>query len=231
MYFQASELVRHPYLQPYVDQYRPSYRPIAAISPEKSLSAARESRKNMGESQSSNSSCSDRDSLVSSEKNIVNRCNMETPSADEDVDYRMLSKREGPQVTDSLPVSTKEHEEQRNGSEMKQPKTIKNIMISLKEGKARENSSPMRSNHGKANSGSNQRMVIEASPRVNRPNLVNYSPKGNVETKTNADSNKRVQGTPPSLKHQVPTSSLFPFSFSSSPLTETGISWVYILID
>lgn len=210
MYFQATELVNHPYLQPYVDQYRPSYRPIAAISPEKSLSTARESRKNMGESQSSNSSCSDRDSLVSTEKNIMNRCNMETPSADEDVDYRMLSKREGPHVTDSLPVSTKEHEELRNVNETKHPKTIKNIMISLKEGKNRENS-PMRSNHVKANSGNNQRMVIEASPRVNRPNLVNNSPKGNAETKTNADSNKRVQGTTPSLKHQVPTSSLFCF--------------------
>lgn len=209
--------MKHPYLQPYVDQYRPSYRPIAAISPEKSLSAARESRKNMGESQSSNSSCSDRDSLVSSEKNIANRCNMETPSVDEDVDYRMVSKREGPgpQVMDSLPVNAKEHEEQRNANETKQPKTIKNIMIALKEGKNRENSSPMRSNHGKTNSGSNQRMVIEASPRVSRPNLVNHCPKGNVETKMNADTNKRVQGTP-SLKHQV-LKTFFPLSFSTSP--------------
>ncbi|XP_057782024.1 serine/threonine-protein kinase Nek5-like [Salvia miltiorrhiza] len=213
----ASELLRHPYLQPYVDQYRPSYKPIAAITPEKPPSTGRVSRKNMAESQSSSSSCSDRDSLVSSEKNIVNRGHkapeVEMASVDEDVDCCLLSKTEGPQVMDSLPVDTKEHdvgkplhEEQRNSNEMKQPKTIKNIMIALKEGKNRENSSPLRSHHAKPSSASNQRMIIEASPRIaKQPNLVNYGPKGSTETlaKMNADSNKRVQGTP-SLKHQLP---------------------------
>ena len=160
----------------------------------------------MAESQSSSSSCSDRDSLVSSEKNIVNRGHkapeVESASVDEDVT----------QVLDSSPVNAKEHvvddpllEEQRNSNETKQPKTIKNIMIALKEGKNRENSSPCRSHHSRPGSGNSQRMIIEASPRVTKqPNLVNYAPKGNAEApaKKNADSNKRVQGTP-SLKHQV----------------------------
>ncbi|KAL1544041.1 non-specific serine/threonine protein kinase [Salvia divinorum] len=214
----ASELLKHPYLQPYVDQYRPSYKPIAVITLEKPPPTGRVSRRNMVESQGSSSSCSDRDSLVSSEKSIVNRGHkapdMEMASVDEDVDCRPLSKtEEGPQLMDSLPVNTKEHdvgkplhEEQRNSNETKQPKTIKNIMIALKEGKNRENSSPLRSYHSKPSSGSNQRMVTEASPRVAKlPNVVNYGPKGNAEApdRTNADSNKRVQGTN-SLKHQLP---------------------------
>ncbi|KAG6415195.1 hypothetical protein SASPL_122600 [Salvia splendens] len=200
----ASELLKHPYLQPYVDQYRPSYKPIAAITPPPT---GRISRRNMAESQSSSSSCSDRDSLVSSETNIVNRGHkapeMESASVDDDVT----------QVMDSSPVNAKEHvvdepllEEQRNSNETKQPKTIKNIMIALKEGKNRENSSPHRSHHPRSGSGSSQRMIIEASPRVTKqPNLVNYAPKGNAEApaKKNADSIKRVQGTP-SLKHQLP---------------------------
>ncbi|KAG6436081.1 hypothetical protein SASPL_100963 [Salvia splendens] len=214
----ASELLKHPYLQPYVDQYRPSYKPIAAITLEKPPPTARVSRRNMAESQGSSSSCSDRDSLVSSEKNIVNRGHkspdMETALVDEDVKCRSLSKtEEGPQIMDSLSVNTKEHDvgkplhdEQRNSSETKQPKTIKNIMVSLKEGKSRENNSPLRSHHSKSSCGSNQRTVTEASPRVSKqPNLVNYGPKGNAEApeRTNTDSNKRVQGTP-SLKHQLP---------------------------
>lgn len=212
----ASELLKHPYIQPYVQQYRPSYSSVVTILPEKPPPTARESRKSMAESQSSNSSCSDRDSLVSSEKNIVNRGHMVAASVDEDVDCRPHSQREGPQIIDSLPANTKEqdvgkplHEEHRNSNEVKQPKTIKNIMTALKEGKNRENSSPMRSNPAKGSSASNQRIVIEASPRVTRPSLVNHGPKGNAEApatasaKTYADSSKRVQGTP-SLKHQLP---------------------------
>ncbi|KAL1558259.1 non-specific serine/threonine protein kinase [Salvia divinorum] len=201
----ASELLKHPYLQPYVDQYRPSYRPIAAITPEKPPPSGRISRRNMAEGQSSSSSCSEMDSLVSSES-IVNRGHkapdMETASVDDDVT----------QVMDSSPVNTKEHdvdkplhEEHRNNNETKQPKTIKNIMIALKEGKNRENSSPHRSHSSRSGSGSSQRMIIEASPRVmKQPNLVNYAPKGNAEApvKKNADSNKRIQGMP-SLKHQL----------------------------
>ncbi|KZV47757.1 serine/threonine-protein kinase Nek5 [Dorcoceras hygrometricum] len=59
----ASELLKHPYLQPYVTQYRPS------SNPEKPFATPSDSRKNVGESQSSNSSCSYRDSLISSESN------------------------------------------------------------------------------------------------------------------------------------------------------------------
>lgn len=166
---------------------------------------------------------------MSSERNIVNRGHKapdtETASVDDDF---------GPQVMNLLPANTKEHdvgkplhEEQRNNNELKQPKTIKNIMIALKEGKNRENSSPMRSNHAKASGASNQRIIVEASPRVTKPSLVNYGPKGNAEitaaasAKANADSSKRIQGTP-SLKHQV-LKSLFLFFLWTKPVYGLGL--------
>ncbi|KAK6138158.1 hypothetical protein DH2020_028094 [Rehmannia glutinosa] len=188
----ASELLKHPYLQSYIDQYRPSYNP----SPEKPLSTARESRKSMAESQSSNSSCSDRDSLMSNERNIVNRDHKSTGTDSASVDGDVKEHDVGKTL----------HEEQGYNNELKQPKTIKNIMIALKEGKNRENSSPMRSNHARASVANNQRVIVEASPRVTKPGPINYGLKGIAETpssKANSDSSKRIQGTP-SLKHQLP---------------------------
>ncbi|KAL0370218.1 UNVERIFIED_CONTAM: Serine/threonine-protein kinase Nek5 [Sesamum angustifolium] len=219
----ASELLKHPYLQPYIEQYRPSYNPSAASFPEKPLSANRDGRKNMAESQSSNSSCSDRDSLMSSERNgsgIIMNCDLkandtDSASADDDVVCGQLMMREALHETESLAVNTKErdagkplHEEQRSNNETKQPKTIKNIMMALKEGKNRENS-PMRSNHAKASGGSNQRIIVEASSRVVKPGPVSHGIKGSseapvaVSVKANSDSNKRAQGMH-SLKHQLP---------------------------
>ncbi|KAK6144180.1 hypothetical protein DH2020_021000 [Rehmannia glutinosa] len=162
----ASELLKHPYLQYYIDQYRPSYNP----SPEKPLSTARESRKSMAESQSSNSSCSDRDSLMSNERNIVNR------------DHKSTG-------TDSASVDgdVKEHD----------------VGKTLHE----EQGSPMRSNHARASVANNQRVIVEASPRVTKPGPINYGLKGIAETpssKANSDSSKRINGTP-SLKHQAKT--------------------------
>ncbi|KAL0437064.1 UNVERIFIED_CONTAM: Serine/threonine-protein kinase Nek5 [Sesamum radiatum] len=106
----ASELLKHPYLQPYIEQYRPSYNPSAATSPEKPLSTNRDGRKNMAESQSSNSSCSDRDSLMSSERNgsgIIMNCDLKTndtdsASADDDVVCGQLMMREALHETESL---------------------------------------------------------------------------------------------------------------------------------
>ncbi|KAI3461254.1 hypothetical protein Pfo_017917 [Paulownia fortunei] len=246
----ASELLKHPYLQPYIDQYRPSYSPAAATSPEKPLLTACNSRKNMAESQSSNSSCSDIDSLMSSERNIVNRDHKtndtDSTSVDDNVGCRQLLLREGLQETDLLPANTKEHdvgkplhEEHGNNNELKQPKTIKNIMIALKEGKSRENSSPMRSNHARASGASNQRIIVEASPRVTKPGPINYGLKGNAETpaatsaKANSDSTKRIQGTH-SLKHQLPVMETppktkarhegIPPSGPVKPIAEEGLS-------
>ncbi|XP_073055077.1 serine/threonine-protein kinase Nek5-like isoform X1 [Primulina eburnea] len=178
----ASELLKHPYLQPYVDQYRPSYNTAAAVLPKKPLCRSREGRKNMAESQSSNGSCSDRDSLTPSESNT--------------------------QETESLLLKTKESdgqkqlpEEQRNGNEPKQPRMIKTNVMALKEENIRENSSPIRSNHSKVSGASTRRTYVEASPRLSKPGNVHPGLKAIVEmppsssAKPDSDSSKRIQLT------------------------------------
>ncbi|KAE8678885.1 Serine/threonine-protein kinase Nek5 [Hibiscus syriacus] len=66
----ASELLKHPYLQPYVDLYCPSFSCSSTnCSPDKHISTGPDNRKTMAESQNSNSSCSDKDSLFSSDRN------------------------------------------------------------------------------------------------------------------------------------------------------------------
>uniref|UniRef100_A0A5B6ZTF4 non-specific serine/threonine protein kinase n=1 Tax=Davidia involucrata TaxID=16924 RepID=A0A5B6ZTF4_DAVIN len=149
----ASEILKHPYMQPYVDQFRPSFKLPAASSPEKSLSTARHTRKNMAESQSSSSSCSDKDSSILSEKNIPamafncdNKgtgtdlasiddevcCEQLLPSDEQHVTYMCTVKMDEQEVMKPL------HGEQRFNFEAKKPKTIKSIMMALKEGKIRE---------------------------------------------------------------------------------------------
>ncbi|CAI9785839.1 unnamed protein product [Fraxinus pennsylvanica] len=220
----ASDMLKHPYLQPYIDQYRPSYNPSAANSRQKPLSIGRDSRKNMGESQSSNSSCSDRDSLMSSERNVQeiifnsNNKAVNTDLAsidDDDMACQQLHPSKDQQKTDMIPENTKEHEvtktleERRSDTESKQPKAIKNIMMVLKEEKARESSSPMRGNRPKISGAGNQRLSTEASPKVTKPSAYNSGLKATAETppglsvKDNSDSTKRTKGTH-SLKHQLP---------------------------
>ncbi|KAE8716260.1 Serine/threonine-protein kinase Nek2 [Hibiscus syriacus] len=70
----ASELFKHPYLQPYVHKYRPSFSFLSKnCCLDKHVTSGRGNRKNMVESQNSNSSCSDKDSSVSSHKNTDTR--------------------------------------------------------------------------------------------------------------------------------------------------------------
>uniref|UniRef100_A0A5B6ZT79 non-specific serine/threonine protein kinase n=1 Tax=Davidia involucrata TaxID=16924 RepID=A0A5B6ZT79_DAVIN len=219
----ASEILKHPYLQPYVDQYRTSFNLPAASSPEKPLSTTRGTQKNMAESQSSNSSCSDKDSLISSEKNIpamVFHCenkgtDTDLASIDDEVgcEQLVLSDEHGTEICtvkmDEHEVMKPLHDEQRSNLEAQQPKMIKNIMRALKEGKNRENSSPMRGNHTKAGGALVQRTNTEALPRVPKPSPVTPAFKANAETppvapaKASSDSVKRIQGSHP-LKHQLP---------------------------
>ncbi|CAI9778312.1 unnamed protein product [Fraxinus pennsylvanica] len=216
----ASEILKHPYLQPYVDQFRPSYSPPA---PGKPLSGTRDTRKSITENQSSNSSCSDRDSLLSCEKNVqgvIVNCehkatDMDSASLNDDVNSGQLQIKKDQQKNYSSSATIKRHEvmkplheEQRCSVEPKQPRTIKNIMISLKEGKAREDSSPVRSNRKVSNLG-NQKSFVEASMKITKPGLVNPGFKANSEippaalVKANSDSTKRIRATH-SIKHQLP---------------------------
>lgn len=168
----------------------------------------------MAESQSSNSSCSDRDSLVSSEKimrPMVCSCDKKTS----DIDLASVDEEVGSQPRTENDEHTSDtctvrldvqqlkkpfKDEHRSNIEVKQPKTIKNIMTALKEGKVRENSSPMRNR--------NQRTKIDDLPRVAK--LASVTPSSKVianappsaPAKTSSDSMKQMQGVNP-LKHQV----------------------------
>lgn len=212
----ASEILKHSYLQPYVEQYRQS-----PISPRKALTPARDVRKNMAESQSSNSSCSDRDSLVSSEKIMrptVCSCDKKTSevdlaSVDEEVGSQPLAENDEHTSDtcavrlDVQQVKKPVKDEHRSNIEAKQPKTIKNIMTALKEGKVRENSSPMRNR--------SQRTKMDDLPRVAKLAAVTPSSKviatapPSAPAKTSSDSMKQMQVVNP-LKHQLPASDSTP---------------------
>lgn len=164
----------------------------------------------MAESQSSSSSCSDRESLMSSEKSIkVVACKCDHKAID--IDLASANEEIGCQTI----MDSDEHgtirpfkDEHTTNIELKQPKTIKNIMMALKEGKVRENSSPMRGNRIKAAGVCNQRTNAEAPSKIPRLVVITPAPKGIADTppsvpaKISPDSTKRIQGLHAS-KHQV----------------------------
>ncbi|XP_022862910.1 serine/threonine-protein kinase Nek5-like isoform X2 [Olea europaea var. sylvestris] len=215
----ASEILKHPYLQPYVDQFRPSNCPPALGKP---LFGTRDTGKSIAEGQSSNSSSSDRDNLLSCEKNmqgVVINCGHKAKDMDlaslDDVNCGQLQLKKDQQKNYTVSTTIKHHEvmkplqeEQRSSVEPKQPRTIKKIIIALKEGKVQENSSPMRSNQKVSNLG-NQKSFVEASMKITKPGLVNPGFKANAEippaalVKANSDSTKRIRATH-SMKHQLP---------------------------
>ncbi|GMH12682.1 hypothetical protein Nepgr_014523 [Nepenthes gracilis] len=215
----ASELLKHPYLQPYVNQYRPSITP----SPDKPVCTAHNARKNMDESQTSSGSCSDKDSSISTEKNIpVMTFGYESKAADTDMAYKdeignnkSLQSDEQHHTT-SIVIEIPAHElvkssnnEHKYIPEGKQPKVIKNILVAMKEVKSRENISPLRSSRTRVASAHVQRVNVEEPSKIPKPNIIPPSLKPNADfptiaaTKPSCDSIKRVHGAP-SLKHQLP---------------------------
>ncbi|KAK6926524.1 Protein kinase domain [Dillenia turbinata] len=212
----ASVILKHPYLQPYVDQCRPSFNQPTGCSPEKPLTTNRGTQKSMAESQNSNSSGSDRDSFVSGERNIQaavfssdnKGTDTDLASFDDEAGFDQPSDDHGPRTcmvkTDEHDLLKPSHDEQKANVEAKQPKTIKNIMMALKEGKTKENSSPMRASRAKAGNVSNQRISTEASPKVPKAGAVGDTPA--VPTpKSSSDSMKRIHGSySHPLKHQLP---------------------------
>ncbi|CAN6560145.1 unnamed protein product [Malus baccata var. baccata] len=214
----ASEILRHSYLQPYVDQYRPSFTTRTVFSPEKRVSVGHESRRNMAESQNSNGSSSDKDGLPSIEKNIPE---MDTHCDNEATETDLISLEDEDGFDQLLPteehdrnVCTSKVEEQlmkpphsESNVELRQPKTIRNIMLALREGKTMEHNSPMRSNRSKVCLP--QRTNVETVSRI--PKLSDVSPviKPSPDAPTVAcskatlDPEKRTQGSHP-LKHQLP---------------------------
>ncbi|KAL1205504.1 Serine/threonine-protein kinase Nek5 [Cardamine amara subsp. amara] len=218
----ASEILKHPYLQPYVEQYRPTIS-AASITPEKPLNS-REGRRSMAESQNSNSS-SEKDNFYVSEKSIryVVPSNgnkvAETNSGsidDEDILDHVQQPGENENVQ-SVVSATKpdghgilkpSHSDQRPEIiQPKHPKTIRNIMMVLKEEKARENGSPMRSNRARPLSVPTQKNNIETPSKIPKLGDIAHSSKTNVSTpippsKLASDSARTLGSIPP--KHHMP---------------------------
>ncbi|GAA0158068.1 non-receptor serine/threonine protein kinase [Lithospermum erythrorhizon] len=213
----ASELLKHPYLQPYVEQFFPSFTNPSGNSLKKPIATRRKSWKGIVESQSSNSTYSDRDSSGSNDRNIqgVSTCDNKATGTDTgDLDY--VTDDEHIQTGDVSNSNVVELDvllnpfsvEQQFNAEAKQPKTINNIMNALREGRVRESYSPMRSNRAKA-AGVSRSTIPQASSKVTKLGLISPGGKANVETPANvttkayAGSARRSPGIPP-LKHQFP---------------------------
>jgi len=195
IFSQASEVLKHPYLQPYVDQYRPSFAPLTAFSPEKPISSVTDTKRHMAESQNSTSSSSDKDSLLSNERNnetTAPKCDNKAT----EMDIALIDDDGSEQE-----VIKSSHNEQHSNVESKQPKTIRNIMMALKEGKGREATSPMRGSRLKAGGLSAQKVNTDISSKLPKPTFVAPSLKPNLESptvplvKASPDSSKRIYGS------------------------------------
>lgn len=218
-------------MQPYVDQYRPSFSPPTSFSPEKPINVNIRQKK-MAESQNSSGSSSDKDSLMSNDRNIATampKCDnkateMDIPSIDDDDDddadgSEHLPPSEEENGSSNGNTKTTEHEVMKpshneqcsNVESRQQPKTIRNIMMALKEGKVRDATSPMRGSRVKSGGVSTQKINPEtlSNSKLPKPTFIAPSLKANLESpnvalaKATPDSSKRIPGSH-HLKHQVP---------------------------
>lgn len=160
----ASDIIKSPYLQPYVNQYRPFADSILHPnrSLEKPVTSSRSSQRSMSGSQCSSISGtgSDMDSIQSSERNTSGLASSSNNTID----------AEGAETTDlQSHKDTAAHELERQDSsksihnnqhprhENKQPKIIKKILTTLREeSKFRESNSPVRASRVKLNSPNNR---------------------------------------------------------------------------
>ncbi|TYI18971.1 hypothetical protein ES332_A07G131100v1 [Gossypium tomentosum] len=213
----ATELLKHPYLQPYVDQYRPSFSsPSMNCSADEHISSGHGNRKNMDESQNSNSSCSDKDSLLSNDRKtatIVTNSNSEVidtdtiSNDDKDGTKQDLPRKEenGPATftckVDGKGITHHSNSEQGSNVQSKETKTIKSI------GKVIENGSPMRGNSTKTVDGLTQKNNVDASPKVLKPPSCTSKANADSPTVPSAklplDAAKRMPSSN-HLKHQLP---------------------------
>lgn len=207
---------------PYVDQYRSSFCTPTAGSPEKPISAVHHALKNKPGSQNRSSSSTEKDSLMSNEKNnakALHKCDckiteIDLTSIEDDSSEQLLPGEEG---NGSSKVNAKTNEKEltkqsnnvhHSNAVSKQPKPIKNVVTALKDGKLRETSSPIRGNRIKVGGVLTHKINTETVSKLPKPNFGAYDLKPNLEmpttapSKTTPDSAKRMQGSNTS-KHQV----------------------------
>ncbi|TYI10115.1 hypothetical protein ES332_A09G119200v1 [Gossypium tomentosum] len=236
----ASELLKHPYVQPYVDKYCPSFSNLSKnCCLDKHVTTSRGIRKNMAESQNSNSSCSNKDSLLSSYRNTATRVpdsNNKATASDSNPKGEEIWPVISAGEVDEEGMMKPSYVEQESNVQSKQPKNIKSMVTALREGKVRESGSPMRGSRTKAVGGLTQRNNIEASLKVLKPPCPAPGSKFNANTPTVAsaklplDSAKRMPGSH-HLKHQLPVIESSPKTKPRNEGTPPPAPWKHVAED
>ncbi|PPS09119.1 hypothetical protein GOBAR_AA11515 [Gossypium barbadense] len=236
----ASELLKHPYVQPYVDKYCPSFSNLSKnCCLDKHVTTSRGIRKNMAESQNSNSSCSNKDSLLSSYRNTATRVpdsNNKATASDSNPKGEEICPVISAGEVDEEGMMKPSYVEQESNVQSKQPKNIKSMVTALREGKVRESGSPMRGSRTKAVGGLTQRNNIEASLKVLKPPCPAPGSKFNANTPTVAsaklplDSAKRMPGSH-HLKHQLPVIESSPKTKPRNEGTPPPAPWKHVAED
>ncbi|KAL6620316.1 hypothetical protein ACP70R_035455 [Stipagrostis hirtigluma subsp. patula] len=185
----ASEILKHPFLQPYVNQYRPlsdASNPTGV--PEKPLPTSRSSQRSTSDSQSSSISGSDIDSTQSSDRSTSGRAASSDRSTTDTGNIRDadrinldekcttpedhrgnkdISRTELKRQDSSKSIHVDHHPR----TESKQPKIIEKIMTTLREeSRLREINSPVRANCVKLSPALSSNEQAEQSSQISRPN-------------------------------------------------------------
>ncbi|WOL18794.1 hypothetical protein Cni_G27591 [Canna indica] len=228
----ASEILRHPYLQPYVYQQRPCPDPSNVLQSLSKPISILQGHSNMSESQCSSISGSDKESSQSSNKHTSElilesdqkAIEADTASMDDGItsDYNCGSPfdaRGGIEKSSIVEESQEssnfikvDQHQKIEPEQPKQPKIAKNILAYFKEDKARESCSPVRSSRVKLVASSNHKCNTNPSAKISKPIGASISklkfnaevPAG-VQYKNSSDSAKQAQGLQ-NFKHLLPVS-------------------------
>ncbi|KAF0925545.1 hypothetical protein E2562_017156 [Oryza meyeriana var. granulata] len=190
----ASEILKNPYLQPYVNQYRPlSDAPNPTRMPEKPLSTSQSNQRCTSESQSSSISCSDIDSTQSSDRSTSGgaastdskpndiRSIQDADRDDSDEKYVTPEDLRGNKNIYCTELKRQDSSKsvQHHRGESKQPKIIEKIMTTLREeSRLRESNSPVSSSIVKLTSAVSNKNQEEQLSESSRPHSgVSYSSK------------------------------------------------------
>ncbi|KAG2619010.1 serine/threonine-protein kinase Nek4-like [Panicum virgatum] len=232
----ASEILKNPYLQPYVNQYRPLYDASNTMRmPGKPLPTSRSSQRSMSDSQSSSISSSDIDSTQSSDRSTscgttsTDRKNNDTGNA-QDVDQAMSDEKcstpedlRGNKDNSSVQFKRQDssksiHVDLQPRTESKQPKIIEKIMTTLREeSRLREITSPVRGGI-KPSTGLSNNNQVEHPLQVSRTNsdMPCSLKSGNILS--HDEHANQVEASPP-LKQQSPIAEHSPKIKTAGPST------------
>ncbi|XP_048540566.1 serine/threonine-protein kinase Nek4-like [Triticum urartu] len=178
----ASEILKNPYLQPYVDQCRALYDASNTMrTPPKSLSTSRSSQRSMSESQSSSMSSSDIDSTLSSDRSTSGgAASTDTKVIDtrsvhdvdrDNSDEKWATPEDLRGNKDLKRQDSSKSMDQHHRGETKQPKIIEKIMTTLREeSRLRESSTPARTRGVKPSSAVSSKNEAEQPSDTSRFN-------------------------------------------------------------